>query len=120
MMTTDRLAELYKKVLQLEERFEAIERKAKNMPKTDAIALQERRRRVTEAKDALAAARKEFSDAINSYNRPFRSARHPYNPIKTLLCHEWRQPPKEGQPHHPGTGLFLAGANLLCLNKIVH
>lgn len=69
MMTTDRLAELYKKVLQLEERFEAIERKAKNLPKTDAIALQERRRRVAEAKDALATARKEFSDAISSYNR---------------------------------------------------
>ena len=73
MMTTDKLAELYKKVLLLEEKLELTQEAAKKVPKTDAILLRNERQKVTEANNALAAARKEFSDAITSYNRVHRN-----------------------------------------------
>ncbi len=73
MVTTDRLAELYKTVLLLEEKHNLAQEALKRVPKTDEIALRYKRQDATEISNKLAAARKEFSSAVTSYNRAHRN-----------------------------------------------
>ena len=72
MMTTEKLAELYKTVLRLEEKLELIKARADQIPKTDP-AWQKGRNQVAKAREELTAAQSVFSNAIHSYNKSHRN-----------------------------------------------
>lgn len=73
MMTADKLAELYKKVLLLEEKNNLVQEALKRVPKTDQTTLRYKRQEATEASNTLAAARKDFGDAVTSFGKVHRN-----------------------------------------------
>ena len=69
MMTADKLAELYKAVLILEEKLEMAKTRLREAQKFDPGIVNDGKKQVELARNALASAQKEFSNGITSFNR---------------------------------------------------
>lgn len=69
MMTADKLAELYKAVLILEEKLEMAKTRLREAQKFDPSIVNDGKKQVELARNALASAQKEFSNGITSFNR---------------------------------------------------
>ena len=73
MMKTDKLAELYTIVLQKEEAHEIIREKLAHTSRSDPLEYNNVRRQVELAREALAAAQKDFSAGITAYGKLHRN-----------------------------------------------
>lgn len=73
MMTTDKLAELYKIVLQKEEAYEIVREKLAHTSRSDRLAYESVRRQVESARETLASAQREFGTGMTSYGKIYRN-----------------------------------------------
>ncbi len=73
MMTSDKLADLYKVVLRQEELLEIAKDRLDHISRDNRTEYDNARKQVNVAKDNLAAAQKVFSAGITSYNKSHRN-----------------------------------------------